>query len=400
MRRSAMVPLVALLFLLASCRLAAQNNAYSQWTNGPSIGPNSFPIGVWLQSPAHVQEFKTIGINTFVGFWGDLDQASLSQLTDAQMPLIAAQNSIGLTSPQRTDIIAWAQADEPDNAQPKAGGYGPCLTPSAIVSAYNSIRSSDATRPVFLNFGRGVSDTTWTGRGSCTGQTTSYYPGAVQGGDIVAFDIYPVANYNGRLELVAQGIDNLKTWITIGGKDKIIWNFIEASAINGGAVPTADQIKAEVWMSLIHGSQGIIYFVHQFSPAFREDGIFNYPSVVQAVSSINGQVASLAPVLNTATVVNEVQAKFSVSTTPLDVMVKEHQGTTYVFAVAMRNTPGTATLSGFGTASGKVTVIGENREISISNGQFQDSFAGYGVHLYQLAAVRPIPPTNLTVIVK
>jgi hypothetical protein len=46
-----------------------------------------------------------------------------------------------------------------------------------------------------------------------------------------------------------------------------------------------------------------------------------------------------------------------------------------------------------------IDVLGENRQISMSNGQFQDSFSGYGVHLYQLAAARPNPPTNLTVTV-
>src|SRR5206468_1435876 len=158
-----------------------------------------------------------------------------------QMPLVPTQNSVGLTSPQNSAIIAWSQLDEPDNAQPDgSGGFGPCLTPSAIVASYNSIRAKDTTRPVFLNFGRGASDTGWGGRGTCTGQTTSYYPTAIQGGDIISFDIYPVADYNGRLELVAQGIDNLKTWMALGGTNKIIWNFIEASAINGGAVPTSN----------------------------------------------------------------------------------------------------------------------------------------------------------------
>src|SRR5207237_7820938 len=147
-------------------------------------------------------------------------------------------------------------------------------------------------------------------------------------------------------------------------------------------------VKAEVWMSLVHGSRGIIYFVHQFSPTFREDGIFNYPALAQGVAAINTQLTSLAPVLNSFTIANGVQTSFAVATTPVDAMVKKYNCSTYVFAGAMRNTSGTATFSGFGINQGTVTVIGENRQMTIANGQFQDAFQGYGVHLYQIASAR------------
>jgi hypothetical protein len=55
--------------------------------------------------------------------------------------------------------------------------------------------------------------------------------------------------------MVARGVDNLKMWAQQAGGSHVIWNFIEGAAINGGAVPTDAQLKAEVWMSLIHGSQ-------------------------------------------------------------------------------------------------------------------------------------------------
>src|SRR2546428_10674416 len=60
----------------------------------------------------------------------------------------------------------------------------------------------------------------------------------------------------------ADQLDALKA----AGK-KIVWNCIEASRISNETVkPDASQIRAEAWMSLIHGSNGLIYFVHQFKP--------------------------------------------------------------------------------------------------------------------------------------
>lgn len=370
--------------------IASASSLYSQWSSGPSTSPNFFPIGVFNQSPNHISEFKRIGINTFVGFWGGLDHASLAKYASAGMPLIPTQSSIGVTSPQRTAITGWTQLDEPDNAQPSGtGGYGPCLTPSRIVAAYNAIRAGDTTRPVFLNFGRGVSDINWRGRGSCTGETTSYYPFAVAGGDIVAFDIYPVAYYNGQLELVPNGVDNLNTWIAASGSSRIVWNFVEGAPINSGATPSAAQVMAEVWMSIIHGSQGIVYFVHQFSAdgrtLTREDGIFNFPSLVSAVTAINAQIAALAPVLNSPTVPSGVSVS-SPGTTPISTMVKQYNGSTYVFAVGMLNNPGTATFTLPNVTSGAVQVLGENRELTAAGGRFQDAFSGYGVHLYQVTA--------------
>ena len=209
------------------------------------------------------------------------------------------------------------------------------------------------------------------------------------GGDIISFDIYPVANYNGTLELVPNGVDNLKAWIATSGSSKIIWNFVEGAPINSGATPSAAQVTAEVWMSIIHGSQGIMYFVHQFSPdgstLIREDGIFNFPTLVSAVTSINAQIAALAPVLNSPTIANGVSVS-SPGTTPISTMAREYNGSTYVFAVAMLNNAGTATFTLPNIQTGSVQVLGESRQLTVSDGVFQDAFAGYGVHLYQITA--------------
>jgi hypothetical protein len=391
--------LLAFLILLSGRVAGAQTSPYSQWTYGPPANPNFFPIGVWLQSAVNAQEFENIGVNMFIGFYGDLDAASMTTFASLKMPVVPTQNSVGLTSPQRSWIWGWDQVDEPDNAQANgSGGYGPCISPSTLVTSYNSIKASDTKSPVFLNFGQGASVTNYNGRGSCTGNT-AYYPQAIAAGDIISFDIYPVADYNGQLELVPQGVDNLKTWVTqCNCGTKPVWNFIETTPFDGGTTPTPAQIQSEVWMSLIHGSQGIMYFVHVLSPTFREDGIFNYPSSVQAVTSIDAQITSLAPVLNSATVTGDAQVSSSASGVTIDMMEKNFGGSKYVFAVARANssTNGTFTVPGNPTAT--VTVLGESRTIAMTNGKFQDSFAAYAVHLYQFnsgSSAAPAPPTNV-----
>jgi len=50
--------------------------------------------------------------------------------------------------------------------------------------------------------------------------------------------------------------------------------------------------------------------------------------------------------------------------------------------VSMGAAATTATITVQRGPATKVTVLGENRSISIQAGAFQDAFAGYAVHLY------------------
>ena len=69
--------------------------------------------------------------------------------------------------------------------------------------------------------------------------------------------------------------------------EKIVWNCIETTHIGCEDRPNPSQIRSEVWMSLIHGSMGIIYFVHEWHPKFTEPGILLYDDAVEAVTNIN-----------------------------------------------------------------------------------------------------------------
>jgi hypothetical protein len=363
---------------------------YGAWANGPPSDPNYFPIGVWLQNSRNIAEFRAIGINLF-DETDDVSETTLAMFAHAAMPLITAQTPAALASRYRRAIVGWLQPDEPDNAQPNGrGGYGTCVAPAAIVARYAEWKSADASRPVLLGFGRGVADTQWPGRHDCTGQTTTYYPLAVGGGDIVAFDVYPIAGYQGRLELIARGLDNLRTWVALGGRPKIVWNAIEAVPIGSGTVPTPVQERAEVWMSIIHGSRGIVYFVHQFnadgSRLIREDGIFNFPVLVNAVRAINSELNSLAPVLNTPPDGALRVHVLGSNAGAIDTMVRRYQGATYLFTICMRAACGRASfaLPDFDRATAEV--IDESRTVSVTNGTFDDDFVGYGVHLYRVTA--------------
>ncbi|MFQ6099106.1 MAG: hypothetical protein ACE5O2_15350, partial [Armatimonadota bacterium] len=285
----------------AGLNAGAAGNPYGRWKNGPPSDPTFFPIAVWLQAPKNAPKYKAIGINVFVGLWKGPTEEQLAALKAAGMRVICAQNEVGLKHGDDDVIIGWMHGDEPDNAQSRGEGkgYGPPIPPQRIIEDYEKIRAADPSRPVLLNLGQGVAWDGWYGRGVRTNHPEDY-PEYIRGCDIVSFDIYPVVHRRpevaGKLWFVPRGVDRLRKW---SNDEKVVWNCIECTRIsNVNVKPTPHQVKAEVWMSLIHGSMGIIYFVHQFQPRFIEAGLLADAEMTAAVADINEQIHSLAPVLN------------------------------------------------------------------------------------------------------
>lgn len=371
---------------------AAKATRHARWTNGPPDTPDYFPIAVWLQDPKNAPRYKEAGINLYVGLWKGPTEAQLAALKDAGVRVICDQNAVGLAHRDDPTIVGWMHDDEPDNAQavvdPKTGerSWGPPVPPAKVVADYRRLRAADPSRPVLLNLGQGVANDAWKGRGA-QGKPEDYLT-YVKGADIVSFDVYPVAGIDRDdgedfLWYVPKGVDRLKTWTR--GK-KIIWNCIECTGISTGKRgATPEQVRAEVWMSLIHGSRGLIYFVHEFQPRFREAALLDEPEMLAAVTAINRQIRELAPVLNAPTRDGRATVRSQVETVPISLMVKEQGGATYLFAVGMRNadTTGEFTLRGAPRLA-TVEVLGESRTIPLRAGRFTDAFRPYAVHLYRI----------------
>jgi hypothetical protein len=282
------------------------------------------------------------------------------------------------------------QQDEPDNAQPlPQGGYGPCVLPQKVVDIYHKIHTADPSRPSMLNLGQGIANDEWNGRGS--GAKLDDYRTYVEGGDIISFDIYPIAQFgkkvgSDRLWYVAKGISRLINWT--GGK-KPIWCCIECTNIGGMGKAAPEQVRSEVWMAIISGARGLIYFVHQFKPSFDEHALLDDPAMLRAVSFNNQEIETLAPIINSPPLKQESMVASSKADIPISIMTRMYKGMGYLFAVGMRNGSATASFHLQGLpANGNAEVIGENRTISVKDGHFQDDFSPYQVHIYRLISAK------------
>ncbi len=376
--------------MLGPIAFAQNQTAFSQWKRGPFADPSYFPIAVWLQSPSEAARYKAAGVNLYVGLYRGPNEKDLAELKSAGMQAFCSQNRYALAHLDDPTIVGWMQPDEPDNAQevrdPATGNrsYGPPVKPEKVVADYRRIHDADPTRPVLLNLGQWVGNREWRGRGSA-GRPEDYLT-YVKGADIVSFDVYPVAslekpNNADYLWEVPKGVDQLQEWT--GGK-KITWNALECTHVHdANHQATPHQVRAEAWMSIIHGSRGIIWFVHQFQPKFNEHALLDDPPMLAGVSAINHQIHELASVINSDAKA-EVKVESSNKDVPIDAMAREHGGKTYVFAVGMRNTGARGTFSLTGMKAATVEVIGENRRLELKEGRFEDDFQPYDVHLYRI----------------
>lgn len=367
----------------------ARTSPYAGYSRGVPTDPSFFPIAVWLQGAWHAPKWLAqMGINVYVGNNAGTDALTASDLQTLQASgiyAIVGQDSVGLANIDSPVIIGWWMSpDEPDNAQSSGrGGYGPPVDPSAILAEYKSMKVADSTRPVYLGLGQGVAYDGWAGRGSNPLPESSYVPAS----DIISFDIYP---YNGcskepdicgKFWLNAFGIDRLHRWST---HNQAVWTWIETTKMRGVNGPTPTQTASEVWLSLIHGAKGIGYFIHVFSPSFREDGVFNDPTMVAALTSLNAEIRALAPELNSASITELVSVSSSNPSAPIDSMVKSNGNSIYIFSAISR--PGTATgtftINGM-SGNGIVDVVNEHRTLPATAGTFSDSFAANGAHVYK-----------------
>ncbi|UCG59385.1 MAG: hypothetical protein JSU70_07705 [Phycisphaerales bacterium] len=361
---------------------------YLKWANGPSQDVGFFPIAVWLQNPSKARQYKEAGFNTYVGLWRGPTAEQLATLKKAGMKVICHQNAVGLRHADDATIVGWMHGDEPDNAQSlgKGKGYGPPIQPEKIIEDYERIRKNDPTRPVLLNLGQGVAWDGWHGRGVRTNHPEDY-PEYVKGCDIASFDIYPAVHSKpqvaGNLWYVARGVERLVKW-TQG--EKVVWNCIECTRIhNPTTKATPKQVRCEVWMSIIHGSMGLIYFVHEWEPRFNESALLSDAEMLSAVTTINEQIRELAPVLTNPTEEGRVSVAVDNQNVPVATMVKRHGHATYVFAVAMRKgtTEATFKMRDMRGAT-RIEVLGEDRRLSPEDGVFKDRFDEWDVHLYRI----------------
>jgi hypothetical protein len=214
--------------------------------------------------------------------------------------------------------------------------------------------------------------------------------------DIVGVDYYPLclardAN-NSEMSTLARTLDTIRE----ENYDLLPhMSYVETTDPSNGDPtpwpPSPEQLRMMIWINVVHEVKGINWFHY-----FPETPAANYSVMHEFVQ----QIGELAPaVLGPRT--NRTVAVSYGQTGRIDTMVREYDGHLYLFAVrvsevqaqsnALHTPPPpqqdytlTTTFSLGPGVNGAMEVYGEGRTVSVTNGQFTDTFAPYSVHIYRL----------------
>lgn len=482
---------------LAACACMSQTSPYSAWTNFPQSS-SFFPRAIWEQDPtwplgtgAPYSSFAAAMAGTKINVVLQVENASpttfgvdpggrYQTLITNGIYFIPVVDQTGNTSP--TSIASYEAIASAESGSQYLIGYNlgdepTCTQESTFPAVTSLLIGFDSTRPLFWNF------TDWPfAHGGCYPASSAANLTALQDISIGSFDLYPLTSaWNGttttgaNIPLVAgqpgdsmwiqgwsveQFIDNGRTseraWAYVDtGTNELAYsssngstcvtatNLCQGSGFNNEYRAPAEQVNAEVWMSIINGAMGIEYFCDDTSLTTGETA-YNFclgsttsgeGSVAAAIASnlayINGTIETFAPQLNSpvsgvCTMNNGLTytshatscsngiltMSTGTSTVPGSGIVKNYDGTLYLFADSDRNGSATMTFTLSGYAGAKATVVYDSdaqydpSHSSVgatftlnASGQFSDTFGANGDNyqpkIYTISSAGPAAPSGL-----
>jgi len=355
----------------------------------PSVldDPKFFPIGVWLQPAGGnvTADYKAMGVNVYFGGESSYPSPKGKTWLDALQKegmygiISYSPEAVAEKLHEHPAMIGWHIDDEPD--QSKDGK--PSVGYDQIAATLAKVRAASPARPLWMNLTCAVADERWIGRGL----PEEMYPKYCALADVLSYDLYPCNSLGAdgpeRFHLVAKGMDRLRKW-TDGRKPR--WFVLEINRFTkaeeqDSRSPTPEEVQTQMWMALVHGARGLVFFCHSWYQ--KADFRRIEPDMVTALTKYDGEIQSLARVLNApdvagAKVVPSLGGR-------VDVLVKKVDGATYVMAVNMYRKAEKPAITLPGVADGTAEVLFEKRTVPVKGGQIVDDFAPYAVHRYKIA---------------
>lgn len=334
------------------------------------------PIGVWAQPPEDgwASFHADLGMNLLVGN-GYTTLATNPDFLDAA----EAHGMMGMVNydanvQEHPALLGWYLFDEPDIHN---------TPPSEVLATYNSWKAQDPNHQIMMNLtGFFYHDATW-GNDSQDQLYMEYT--AIP--DFVAFDFYPVSGFN-RPELLyvpGAATEMMRDHFLDGRAPVFTW--IEAADINHQYVPlsapgpTAEQMRFEVWDSIIRGAKAIGYFTISFDPWSWANLT---PEIEVELRRTNRDLERLTPLITAP------DAPVNLTVTEqagqdVHYMVKRRGRTVFVFVsnadMHQPYRPASMTFT-FDQAPTGVQVYGENRSLTATGNSFTDSFAPLATRVY------------------
>jgi len=369
--------------------------AAAGWTD-----PSFFPIGIWynqIDTDAQVAYDKRAGINTYIGLW----DGTPSSIFDRNGVYWAGGPLNSTYTNATRNWVGNFLDDEVD------GRFD--LSNAGLASLQSDLdRVKGNGRFNYANFTQMVIS------GDFPLSQSQKYVNSFT--DVVSLDQYFYTNaycsytpyrdpYLVSIEKshcrssssYGNAVRSLRIQDAADGKLQPVWQFVEnlngsdARSFQGYITP--DQLKGAVMSSLIAEARGVVYFNQSLSGPCQSAAVlrdsqnqgagFCGGAQVAAMTQVDAQVKSLAPVLNTQS--------YDYSFGPgLHTMLKTYGGSAYIFAMTDGSTGSRTFALPPQLKTSTVEVVSEGRTVPVSStGSFTDSFSNESsYHVYKVTPTK------------
>lgn len=359
------------------------NAAASGWTS-----TSFFPIAVFLGKPAHAPSLSAAGVNTYMG--AEHDGSPITEITDQGISVIAQTEWTPAEVGNDRRVVGWLLSDECEM------GSGDCTanTEAGRLAQQRkyavTARSYHDGRFLHANFGNGVLGTYWAPTtmddhldlvDESSVDKYAYTSPAVQ--DLLRNSpSWPKGKSPSSAGAYGWLEDRMEGFMTPTAS-KPNWVFVETAmpylTEAGAETISAEQISGAAWNAIIHGASGIAYFQHNNNGRCGNYSIVECPDARKAVTAVDTEVRSLAPVLNTPS----YRWTFG---SGIETALKTYHGSAYIFAMTDGGTGSRNFKLPSGIKGTTVDVVGEGRSLPVTSGSFTDNFSRESTHhIYRLA---------------
>lgn len=300
-----------------------------------------------------LKEVKDYGFNTVDN---SDSQKHLDEAWSHNLYSIAGFNKEVINHPS---VLAWSGLDEPNV-------YKQWTPERCRKECYLPTKEQDKSHPYFQGL---AFQSPLQGKAPIKEYLTST--------DIAGIWVYPVPFQ--KLSMVAEAVDETRR---LANDEAPVWIVLQLFAWHYLLpYPTPEQERYMTYSALIHGAKGLGYFAYHAS----ESSIVSEraPELWRSMKGLLKEVNFLAPVILSVTPEQKVKA----SSSEVEVLQKDYQGKTYVFAACP---PGPEQKIEFSlpgiSASTRVRVLFDDREIKVKGDSFSDTLGGCGTRVYEIEA--------------
>jgi hypothetical protein len=286
-----------------------------------------------------------------------------------------------------TSLLCWEMEDEPAFTWNSAE---PHIKPESLIETYQLIKQEDPYHPVITNHGPV----------NLVSTLAAYNPSS----DIVACDVYPVIPHgikpsyalfpdglqgdllNSYISQVGEYADKMKEVVN-GSKPVFMvlqafaWEMLKKEEERDPAMikyPSYEESRFMAFNAIVHGATGLLYWGSNYTPqpsAFISD----LNKVTRALAGMQEILAADNVELNMVKKYHEMG--YSIDT-GIEILTKKFNKY-YLITVNSDKNPVKVSLAGLDKYK-NAKVIGEDRSITIKEGELTDHYKPFDVHIYEL----------------